>query len=129
MSEPVPPPKKPPYYWVDKWGNGYWSPRKAQMHAAGFKTVACGKDGPEAQAVAWKWVKRWQDHKAGNVLVPRESWPEGSLGEAFARFRATAEWSRKEPTTRDDWERGWRYIKSAFGAYDPKTVTLEAISL
>jgi hypothetical protein len=127
MSEPVPP-KKPPYYWVDKWGNGYWTP-KMHMRRAGFENVACGADGPEAQAIAWKWVRRWQDHKAGNVLVPREVWPEGSLGQAFARFRATAEWSRKEPRTREDWERGWKLIKPVFGAYDPKTVTLEAISL
>jgi hypothetical protein len=128
MSEPVPPPKRPPYYWVDKWGNGYWTPKK-HMREAGFENVSCGKDGPEAQAIGWKWAKRWKEHKAGDVLAPRETWPEGSLGEAFARFRDTAEWSRKEPRTREDWERGWRYIKPAFGAYDPKTVTLEAISL
>jgi hypothetical protein len=122
-------PKKPPYYWVDKWGNGYWSPKK-HMREAGFDNVACGADGPEAQAKAWTWVKRWKDHKAGITTgKPREVWPAGSLGEAFERFRRTAEWSRKEPRTREDWDRGWKLIKSAFAAYDPKTVTLEAMSL
>jgi hypothetical protein len=125
----VPPPKKPPYYWVDKWGNGYWTP-KPHMRAVGFANVACGADGPEAQAKAWQWVKRWKDHKAGITTgAPREIWPAGSLGEAFDRFRATAEWTRKKPRTREDWDRGWKHIKPVFGAYDPKTVTLEAISL
>jgi hypothetical protein len=129
MSESVPPPKSPPYYWVDKWGNGYWTPKK-HMKAAGFQNVACGPDGPDAQAIAWKWVKRWQDHKAGLMTGDvRDVWPDGSLGEAFERFRRTAEWSRKAERTREDWDRGWKLIKPVFGAYDPKTVTLEAMSL
>jgi hypothetical protein len=123
-------PKKPPYYWVDQeTGMGYWSPKK-HMRDAGFANIRCGRDGPEAQAIAWMWAKRWKDHKSG-VLAgnPREVWPSGSLGEAFERFRRTSEWSRKAPRTREDWDRGWNLIKPVFGAQDPKTVTLEDMSL
>lgn len=123
-------PKKPPYYWVDQeTGMGYWSPKK-HMRDAGFANVRCGRDGPEAQAIAWMWAKRWKDHKAGKLTGnPREVWPAGSLGEAFERFRRTSEWARKALRTREDWDRGWNLIKPVFGSQDPKTVTLEEMSL
>jgi hypothetical protein len=122
--------KKPPYYWVDReTGMGYWTPKK-HMREAGFENVPCGRDGEAAQAIAWKWAKRWKDHKSGILRGnPREVWPDGSLGEAFERFRRTSEWARKAPRTREDWDRGWKLIKPVFGAQDPKNVSLEDMSL
>jgi hypothetical protein len=55
-------------------------------------------------------------------------YPPRSLGEAFRRYRRTDEWSRKAPTTRDDWWRGWKRIKPIFGDVDPRTVRLDDIS-
>jgi len=118
---------KIPYYWVSPWGNGYWTPSRA-MKAAGFQHVSCGKDGPKARAEALKWVSRWNAFKAGQA-VDLEAWPEGSLGEAFERFRSLGEWERKKPRTREDWERGWALIKPIFGDVRPAKVTLEDISL
>src|SRR4051812_2972835 len=33
----------------------------------------------------------------------------------------------KKPRTREDWERGWRYIGPVFGDVDPKTVDLRTL--
>jgi hypothetical protein len=118
---------KIPYYWVDSWGNGYWSPKK-HMREKGFENVACGKDGPEAWATARKWNQRWQDVKAGRVAAAKV-YPVGSLGEAFGRFKATGEWlDGKRPRTKEEWERCWVHIDPVFGDCDPKTVTFEDLS-
>jgi hypothetical protein len=118
---------KIPYYWVDDWGNGYWSPKK-HMRELGFENVACGKDGPDAWAIGKKWAKRWKDFKAGKT-DDLEEWPEGSIGDGFKRFKRLGEWSSKKPRTREDWERGWTYIKSIFGDRTPNSITLEDIDL
>jgi hypothetical protein len=118
---------KIPYYWVDRWENGYWSPKK-HMRAAGFKNVSCGKDGPEAWAVARKWNDRWKAFKAGKVTTAKV-WPDGSLGEAFERFKATAEWIEgKRPRTKEEWDRCWVHISPVFGDCAPKTITFEDLS-
>jgi hypothetical protein len=117
---------KIPYYWV-KNGYGYWTPRR-DMIAKGFTNVPCGKDGPKAWTIAKQWNDRWQHVKVGKVDAV-EVWPCGSLGDAFLRFKRTSEWTRKEPRTREDWERGWKHIKDVFGDRDPKSLTLEDLSL
>lgn len=116
-----------PYYWVDKWGNGYWTPKK-HMREAGFENVACGPDGPDAWKVAQKWAYRWAAFKAGKA-GPVKVWPAGSIGEGFERFKDTGEWQSKKPRTREDWERGWKHIGPVFGDVAPKTITLEDLSL
>jgi hypothetical protein len=118
---------KIPYYVVDRWGNGYWMP-KPHMREKGFQHVPCGKDGPKAWAIAKQWNDRWLEVKAGKVDAV-EVWPSGSLGDALQRFKRTSEWTRKEPRTREDWERGWKHIKDVFGDRDPKSLTLEDLSL
>src|SRR4029078_10486743 len=50
------------------------------------------------------------------------------LGEAFRKYRATPEWGRKAPRTREDWWRGWKRIKPVFGDVDPRTVRLHDVS-
>jgi hypothetical protein len=114
------------------------------MRALGFYSVPCGRDGPEAWALAEEWERRWQATRIGTApspamqaadnLSPERSeeltvYPPRSLGEAFRRYRRTDEWARtKKPRTREDWFRGWKRIKPVFGDCDPKTVTLEDIS-
>src|SRR5262249_55495511 len=50
------------------------------------------------------------------------------LGDAFACYRRTAEWSKKEPRTREEWFRAWKWIKPVFGDCAPRTARLEDVS-
>src|SRR4051794_10500500 len=101
------------YYSVRK-GRGYWQPTTA-MRALGFKPQSCGPDGPSAWALAEKLNATWDARATVTVGAPPqpkiETWPVGSVGEAFAVYRGTNEWAKKAVRTREDWERGWRYIK------------------
>lgn len=133
---------KIPYYVVIK-GRGYWQPTR-KMRSCGFSLIRCGADGPDAWAIASIWNERWQQVRRGEATAPyvagpvrqtleaRERaivYPRGSLGEAFARYRNTPEWTAKQPRTREDWWRGWKRIKPFFGMARPADVTLETISL
>lgn len=108
-------------------GRGYWR-STASMQAMGFpSSVPCGPDGPEAWKVAEEWNARWDRARTGREPAPKHVYPRGSLGEAFERFRRTETWKAKAPRTREDWERGWRYINPIFGDVAPHTVTLEHV--
>lgn len=113
-------------YYVVKKGHGYWQPKKA-MRLLGFNSVRCGPDGPTAWAKAQEMNRQWQLFRKGLTPTARERWPQGSIGSAFERFKLTTEWARKEPRTREDWERGQRMIEPVFGDVSPATVTLEHI--
>lgn len=119
-----------PYYVVrERHGRrlGYWQPT-ARMKALGFAVVACGEDGPDAWKSAKKWADAWDAVRTGREKPTRgEIWPRNSLGEGFLRFKATREWARKAPRTREDWERGWKYIGSIFGDCDPRTVDFDVL--
>lgn len=125
---------------------GYWSPCLARpdkitgefkptlMAQLGFKHVDCGVDGPLAWAVAESWNRKWDEaRKAHRAGVSPESvervFPPDSLGEGFAKFRATGEWKQMKPRTKEGWLRGWKYIAPTFGDVDPRTVALEHIDL
>jgi hypothetical protein len=129
-------------HYVVKGGKGFWQPTKA-MRLLGFYSVPCGADGPEAWSIAERWNARWDKIRrreepspasiAAENLSPEQSeeltvYPARSLGEAFARYRRTNEWSSKAPRTREDWWRGWKQIKPIFGDVELRTVTLEDIS-
>jgi hypothetical protein len=131
-----------PYYTVRRNGRGFWEP-KPHMRALGFYSVPCGKDGPDAWAIAEQWNGRWQAVRRGqapspakaaaDTLSPEKSevltvYPPRSLGEAFRRYRRTDEWASKAPRTREDWFRGWKRIKPIFGDCNPRTVSLENLS-
>ncbi len=118
---------KLPYY-VVKHGRGYWQPTKA-MRAFGFHPVVCGLDGPAAWAKAEAFNRKWQLARRGLEATSTESWPKGSLGEAFLRLRRTGEWARMEPRTREDWERGQKALEPVFGTVAPSTVSFEHIDL
>jgi hypothetical protein len=130
------------YYSVRRNGRGFWEPRPS-MRALGFRSVPCGRDGPDAWAVAEEWNHRWLAVRKGEApspamasatnLSPAQAeeltvYPPRSIGEGFRRYRRTDEWKNKQPRTREDWWRVWRRLKPVFGDCDPKTVTLEDIS-
>lgn len=102
---------------------GYWQPTKV-MREAGFGLVNCGDDGAAAWKIAEGWNARWDSYRAGGVL---RQWPIGSVGAAFEDFRQTGIWAAKKPRTREDWERGWKYIEHAFGQVAPETIVLAQI--
>jgi len=102
---------------------GYWQPTKT-MREAGFGLVNCGADGPAAWKVAEEWNSRWDACRSGGIA---RKWPIGSVGAAFDDFRETGIWAAKKPRTREDWERGWKYIEHAFGQVAPETVVLAQI--
>lgn len=122
---------KIPYYVIKKGKYGYWQPTKA-MRDLGFRPVRCGLDGPQAWAVAAQWNERWQRFRQGRAQDAPPAWPQGSIGEAFDRYRKTDEWLvAKKPRTREEWERAWARISPVFGDLPPTSmeITLETLSL
>jgi hypothetical protein len=98
------------------------------MQAMGFaSSIPCGVDGPDAWRVAHEWEQRWQSVRRGREPPPRNIRPAGSLGEAWERYRRSATWADKKPRTREDWDRGWRYIEPIFADVAPRTVTFEHV--
>jgi hypothetical protein len=120
--------------WQNSYTWGYWIPSK-KMVRAGFSIVSCGPDGPAAWAIAEAWNARWDEVKrrlrrgegAGDAAGIEKVYPLGSLGEAFARFRATHTWAEKKPRTREDWQRGFKHIEPVFGDLALRTVSLEDV--
>jgi len=116
------------YYTVKKNGCGYWQPTAA-MKEAGFESVPCGPDGPEAWRIAAKCNARWIEYKSTiqkAPIIPQA--PIGSIAEGFLRYRGTGEWTAKAERTREEWERSWLHIERVFGDVMPRTVTLEHMS-
>lgn len=118
------------YYSVRK-GRGYWQPTAA-MRALGFRPVSCGPDGPSAWAKAEELNAAWDARAVQPIADPSaakvQTWPAGSIGEAFDVYRGTHEWAKKKPRTREDWERAWKYIGPVFGRFAPPLVTMPLIS-
>jgi hypothetical protein len=114
-------------YFVVKNGRGFWQPTRA-MRDAGFESVACGPDGPDAWRKAADCLARWKEYAVTKQKPTIPHLPAGSLAEAFQRYRGTAEWSSKAPRTREEWERAWVHIGRVFGDVRPRTVMLEHIS-
>jgi integrase len=102
---------------------GYWQPTRA-MRESGFVLVPCGPDGPQAWKIAEEWNKRWDEYRTG---APVFRYPHGSLGAAFAELRETGIWSAKKLRTREDWERGWRYIEPVFADVAPVQIKARAL--
>jgi hypothetical protein len=117
---------KLPHYVIRKGKHGYWLPTPA-MQAMGFKLVPCGHDGPAAWAIATQWEDRYQKTRRGELPATAKVYPKDSVGDAFQRYQRTNAWKAKEPRTREDWERGWKYIEPFFGDAAPNSVTLELL--
>src|SRR5262245_51756509 len=66
----------------------YWRTTKA-MRAAGFNTVALGKDKGLAKARAIELNIQWDNHRLGLEPAPlRAVFPAGSLGDAYQKVMA-----------------------------------------
>jgi hypothetical protein len=125
---------------------GYWAPclkrrnpktgkiEPTRMAELGFRLVDCGEDGPLAWAIAQRWNAQWDAVRRGQASNAAAApgariYPPNSLGEAYSRFKKTAEWLKKPKRTKEDWERGWAHIDPIFGDVDPRTVALEDLDL
>jgi hypothetical protein len=99
------------------------------MVAAGFDNVRCGSDGPEAWKIAQEWEDRWQAYRKGLEpgTVTARRYPPDSVGDAFERYRRTESWRTKAPRTREDWDRGWKFIEPVFGDQPPIAATYELL--
>jgi hypothetical protein len=113
------------HYVVRKGRYGYWLPTP-KMVAAGFACIPCGLDGPDAWRIAQEWEDRWQAHRRGVDPSPGRKYPKDSVGDAFERFRRSESWkTSKKLRTREDWERGWRFIEPVFGDRPGDKITFE----
>jgi hypothetical protein len=117
---------KIPYYVVKRNGRGFWQPTKA-MKALGFASLPCGPDGPDAWRKAQIAYQAWLASMRGSS-PQGQSYPSGSVGEAWERFRRTSEWIAKAPRTREEWDRAWRWIEPVFGDVAPRTISMEDVS-
>lgn len=94
-------------YTVRKRGKLFWQPTP-EMKALGFLPKALGDDTPENQARALKLYEAWLESRETRGQVT--TYPAGTFGAFWDRYRRTEAWSRKAPRTREDYERGWAYI-------------------
>src|SRR5215218_5112946 len=113
------------HYHVRK-GRAYWLVTPT-MRLHGFQNVPCGPDGPGAWAVGAEWEARWQASRKGIEPSTRKVYPRNSVGDGFERFRRTDSWKGKPPRTREDWDRGWKYIEPIFGDVAPPSITFEML--
>lgn len=97
------------------------------MRELGFEPVSCGPHSAKACEIAEQWEQRYQRVRRGEEKAPRAVYRIGSVGDGFERFRRTNEWSAKPPRTREDWDRGWKYIEPVFAEYQPSDCTFEAL--
>jgi hypothetical protein len=94
-------------YTVKKRGNLFWQPTPA-MKAMGFEPKALGPETAETIAQAHRLYDAWVEVKANQRKVT--TYPPGTFGAFWDRFRRTPGWAKKSPRTREDYERAWRHI-------------------
>jgi hypothetical protein len=131
---------KIPYYVVAK-GRGYWRPHP-RMRRFGFSLIRCGKDGPDAWAIAEGWNQKWQAFRRGEAPAPVDAsklsrdeaeaarrYPPGSIGAAFQVYIRTEEWSARALSARIKvWWPAWHRIRVMWGDVAPDTITFEKMS-
>jgi hypothetical protein len=131
---------KIPYYVVVK-GRGYWRPHP-RMRCFGFSLIRCGKDGPQAWAVADGWNQKWQAVRKGEAPPPVDvsklsrddaeaarRYPPGSIGAAFQTYIRTPEWAARAMSARMKvWWPAWFRIRDMWGDVAPDTITFEQMS-
>jgi hypothetical protein len=112
------------------------------MRRFGFSLVRCGKDGPEAWAIAESWNQKWQAFRKGQIPAPIEvsklsrddaeaarRYPPGSVGAAFQAYIRTPEWSGRAASARMKvWWPAWFRIRNMWGDVAPDTISFEQMS-
>lgn len=109
-------------------GHRHFEPTEA-MKKKGFQWQNLGPEGPEARAKAFRLYEDWLRVRNAPVEADGGStYPHGSVGWAWDRYRQTEAWAAKSASTRKkDWEWSWRWIGTAFGDVSPRTIEIEAI--
>lgn len=108
-----------PKYTVLVGGRLFWQPKPA-MRRAGFQSLALGEDTPANRARAQKMVEAWEEFRDHKPRVT--SYPPGTFGAFYDRFRRSPTFGRKDLRTREDYARAWRYIDG--WRPDPESPTL-----
>lgn len=119
---------KIPYYY-ERNGRAYWEPRGNVP--PGFAARPLGPAGEDARTRAARlYDAMWKARRggAGDEQDNATRWPKGSIGAAWEAYRRTAEWTKKKPRTREEWDRVWVRIKPVFGDVKPATVSMIDIS-
>lgn len=119
---------KIPYYY-ERNGRAYWEPRGNVP--PGFAPRPLGPAGEDARMRAAKlYDAMWKARRggAGGDQDNASRWPKGTIGEAWELYRRTAEWPKKKPRTREEWDRVWARLHPIFGDVKPNTVTMMDIS-
>lgn len=112
-------------YTVKKRGKLFWQPT-AEMRALGFEAKPLGDDTEAARAEAKRLVASWDKAKAEQGKVT--SYPAGTFGAYFDRFKRTTTWAKKGLRTRDDYERAWKHIDTWRPAQDRPTLARTIIT-
>jgi hypothetical protein len=112
------------------------------MRRFGFSMIRCGKDGPEAWAVADSWNQKWQAFRRGEAPAPLDAarlsrdeaeaarrYPPGSIGAAFQVYIRTEEWAVRAASARMKvWWPAWFRIRDMWGDVAPDTITFGQMS-
>ena len=111
-------------------GIRYFEPTP-KMRQRGFEARSLGPESALARLTAWKLYEEWialRKQPAGETSGP--SYPPGSIGWAWERYRRTDAWRAKSKATRTkDWDWAWQFIKADFSDVAPSTVQIEHIEL
>lgn len=94
-------------------GNLFWEPSPT-MRALGFERKPLGPDAPLAHSEAIRLYNAWLVAKASGGKA-EITYPAGSLGAYYQRFRRTKAWARKKPRTHEDYDRAWKHIGPTLG--------------
>lgn len=105
-----------PYYVIRK-GRGYFEIGKERAKKSGLPaSIPLGTDGPEAWTKAHSWYEAYQEALNPNNKKRLGGYPPGSLGAAYALWKASPDWLEKKPRTREEYERAWAdHIDPNFG--------------
>lgn len=118
---------KIPYSRVKADGRRYFEPTP-KMKALGFEARPLGPDGPEARIEALRLYEAFRRAKITGTTSTEKTYPLGSIGHAWQRYRRTDAWKAKAPATRrKDWDWSWQFIEPVFGDVHPATVQVEDI--
>jgi len=112
------------------------------MRCFGFSLIRCGKDGPEAWAIAEGWNQKWQAFRKGLAPAPIDvsklsrddaeavrRYPPGSVGAAFQAYIRTPEWEARAESARNKiWWPAWFRIRDMWGDVAPDTITFAQMS-
>jgi hypothetical protein len=78
------------HYSVRRNGRGFWEPHP-HIRALGFSSRPCGRDGPDAWAIAEEWNRRWLAVRKGEAPSPAMASATNLSPEQAVRYLSSAE--------------------------------------